>query len=822
MFPEFGPKSTESEIAEPSVYWRLAKQLPDDFCVIHSLPWLSTAAKEIDNRSVPTGEIDFLILHPELGVLALEVKGGEIIYEKHQYVLKRTRKKIYPVNQVRRGTHGLAEWLLGIEAGAWRIGYAFIFFDNDTTGKSLPPAMIDASLEKPQKILLGRNDFGDLGDKVVEVMKYWKEALGNKSPGEQKISGLIDALLPEADYSLYWLTRIKHDDLTWLQLTDEQSQCLKRTLEEDRFVISGSAGTGKTLIATECARELSKAGKRVLFLTHNIRLTEKLQNDLSDSKLVDVMTRYELCRRAARKANIQVPTYTPEVSGQKELQDWYQSGAVQALQVAFEKQKLPEYDALVIDEGQVFEPSWWTTLSSWFSGKKISVCCDSTQVFEFEEGISPDQVAKATEAPPPFVLTLNLRSPKVVFEKLQQLHKTSYQQISPRTLEEDALEEIVVDNTEEALRSILMQLTEEGIPKEAIVVLYENYLPPEDILSEFRVKAESIMKYRGLEMPVVVVWAQGATDIALQCAYSRATSRCIAIFSAYGVVEKCYGKFGQLLLQSNKAEIIRREAELGSISTLLKNHLDLIRVTPNTAEVCWCEEWQSWLIFPDSKGEIASRLWALHISLNSDAPVYSWGLNSRNALYSFCNPQGYKDDRYTEYLEVGYCDICNCLAPFSVTTVSFTPLQRDYTCKLCSKKMFDAYPQTIQFERYDSILSDPENATLEEKRSMGACLVALGSWRKLTLEEIEEVLPLDLNGKIGFSLAKVFTAVDLMKPPGSKIVFKELADKYLRWCPDLSVSYTATEWRQTVSYTISGWIKRNLILKVDKGVYEKI
>ncbi|HAF2362510.1 TPA: NERD domain-containing protein [Salmonella enterica] len=44
--------------------------------MIHRLPWLCSAVKEIDPHFAPTGEIDFLIIHKELGVLALEVKSG--------------------------------------------------------------------------------------------------------------------------------------------------------------------------------------------------------------------------------------------------------------------------------------------------------------------------------------------------------------------------------------------------------------------------------------------------------------------------------------------------------------------------------------------------------------------------------------------------------------------------------------------------------------------------------------------------------------------------------------------------------------------------
>lgn len=123
MFPEVGPQNTGSTRAEPDIYWQLSKKLSDEFTVIHSLPWLASVAKEIDGRSVPTGEIDFLILHQSLGILAVEVKGGILSYDRTEFVYKRTGNRLDPIRQVSRGTHALARWLSDSGAGKWRIGY---------------------------------------------------------------------------------------------------------------------------------------------------------------------------------------------------------------------------------------------------------------------------------------------------------------------------------------------------------------------------------------------------------------------------------------------------------------------------------------------------------------------------------------------------------------------------------------------------------------------------------------------------------------------------------------------------------------------------
>lgn len=153
IYPEASPQNTGSKLAEPEIYWRLKQQLPDQFVVIHSLPWLASVAREIDSRSVPTGEIDFLILHQKLGILAVEVKGGVFIYNKTEFIYKRTGQKIDPIRQVRRGTHALSKWLHASGAGSWRIGYCVIFPHSDM-GQDISIAFIDRTVEPPQPITL--------------------------------------------------------------------------------------------------------------------------------------------------------------------------------------------------------------------------------------------------------------------------------------------------------------------------------------------------------------------------------------------------------------------------------------------------------------------------------------------------------------------------------------------------------------------------------------------------------------------------------------------------------------------------------------------
>jgi len=58
--------------SEITVYEALSNQLQKDFLVFYSSPWLGTNF----DGSEKDGEADFIVAHPNLGLLVIEVKGG--------------------------------------------------------------------------------------------------------------------------------------------------------------------------------------------------------------------------------------------------------------------------------------------------------------------------------------------------------------------------------------------------------------------------------------------------------------------------------------------------------------------------------------------------------------------------------------------------------------------------------------------------------------------------------------------------------------------------------------------------------------------------
>lgn len=130
MIPEHGPYGTDSK-GERDLYTVFKTELPDDYTVIHSLPWLCSAVRKLDPQANPTGEIDFLIIHPEKGLLVLEVKSGRYNVGDNLFVHLHKKFVIDPVSQTRRNVHGIARWMGSNPALRLRMGYGIIFPDSD-------------------------------------------------------------------------------------------------------------------------------------------------------------------------------------------------------------------------------------------------------------------------------------------------------------------------------------------------------------------------------------------------------------------------------------------------------------------------------------------------------------------------------------------------------------------------------------------------------------------------------------------------------------------------------------------------------------------
>ena len=102
MIPDAYPTDTAST-AERTLFTALETALDDDFTVVHSLPWLDDS-----RRYLQEGECDFVLLHPYHGMLVVEAKSGEALYDSTRQTWYRSdgsRLNKDPFRQAQESVH---------------------------------------------------------------------------------------------------------------------------------------------------------------------------------------------------------------------------------------------------------------------------------------------------------------------------------------------------------------------------------------------------------------------------------------------------------------------------------------------------------------------------------------------------------------------------------------------------------------------------------------------------------------------------------------------------------------------------------------------
>ena len=303
MIPETGSFANHSE---REVFDKL-KNAGKDWFVFYSLKVPQS------NRSSEPREIDFVIFIGQV-VICLEVKSGYPYAEGSQWYTGSGEPIESPVEQARSAMWELKNHVTdhcNSEAVAkkWleskvRYHYAVLFTDRDWSSED--PELkgcliIDSSTYRDNKRFFG------------ELQKYADSKLPREinrhdpwRMGELRKSLTINvAMSLNPDGRL-----IKTIGDKQIQLTEEQYERLEITEINDRVVIRGPAGTGKTILARELAVRRAAKEKRVALLCHTENMRGWLEKDLPQSNVVvDVLDPAMLVRTLFGSDSARVDKY---------------------------------------------------------------------------------------------------------------------------------------------------------------------------------------------------------------------------------------------------------------------------------------------------------------------------------------------------------------------------------------------------------------------------------------------------------------------------------------------------------------------------------
>ena len=340
--PTIDPEVNSS--AERRIFHWLEK-LEGDYIALHSLG----IARHIDNLF---GEIDFVIICHE-GILCIEVKGGRVSrrdgiwYFTNRFGQENAKHK-GPFEQAQGNMQSLRQYLvkrLGKTDAITRCQYACCVMT--------PDCSIDVRGEDVVKDILfdEHNSEADIISFFHRSFEYWRDLCKNKHGfiggqlSKADIQRVVTILRGDFNFVPALSVMVKRVDDALLSVTEEQYVIMDGFDEDERMMIQGAAGTGKTLLALEQCRRLSSVGKKVLYLCYNRAIAafirkalEKEDSNFEVANLHSLMNQYVKVPEQIEDSEAFSEAISEQFIAFTDSEEW--------------DKDLNTYDAVIIDEGQ--------------------------------------------------------------------------------------------------------------------------------------------------------------------------------------------------------------------------------------------------------------------------------------------------------------------------------------------------------------------------------------------------------------------------------------------------------------------------------------
>jgi hypothetical protein len=304
----------------------LAERLPDDYTVYHAVHWTC-----IEQRFALYGEIDFAVVNRAGDLLLIEQKSG-FLDETPEGLVKQYpgKSKSVPIQMSRmvsaiRGKLANRGDIPSVRTDALLYCPDYTVKYPETSGLA-PERIVDASR---------RDQLAEIIQRVLPIRE--------ETPATLKVHRFLSDLIQlETDVSALMgrarkmVTRVSGGLAHWA-----------RQLEylPFRLRVKGTAGSGKTQLASAEFRAAIEAGKRPLYVCYNRPLADHFGNIAPIGGLV--CTFHQLCDQRVRLTG--------------ETPDFKQANAFDLLFKRAGELPIPDafmFDTVIVDEGQDFTGQW--------------------------------------------------------------------------------------------------------------------------------------------------------------------------------------------------------------------------------------------------------------------------------------------------------------------------------------------------------------------------------------------------------------------------------------------------------------------------------
>ena len=318
----------------------------------------------LDDEKNQEREIDFLVAHPDLGLVIIEVKGSGVEPAGDHWTRRDDDGNPVRMDETPAEQMNAQQWMLD--------RFLKKAFGSDvpeiTRVLALPalPLPDDKSLgpDLPACRILTRSKLGNAflslraavaGSESWETWKKGPRARKHRLSNTE-VTRLVEiftpGLKPPVPLSIILESEGRLQDQTALRILDH----LASNLSRGRFHLQGGPGSGKSLLARQTTRIWAAGGRRVLLLAYNKAITYATQcalDDLIRSGGAVVSTYHDLAVTLLSSAG-KLPVnqgnsvfFSMEVP--KALAQWLSDPACPVR---------GQWDALVVDEAQDLDPAW--------------------------------------------------------------------------------------------------------------------------------------------------------------------------------------------------------------------------------------------------------------------------------------------------------------------------------------------------------------------------------------------------------------------------------------------------------------------------------
>lgn len=480
MIPNRIPQDAQSD-AEKKIYrWFRDDPTTKDWIVLYSL-------RIPEHVSLIDGEEDFVVLAPNYGLFALEVKGGRLHVdnEGNWHFIDRNDneniKNVGPFQQADKASYSIQKYIKNHAANKTLarviFGYGVMFPDIEFN---------QPSEEWAQDMVFDSNDHESVGNFIRRLSKYWQnrwlvsndndaEGLKKRLPTKTQIDEIADLLRPAFDFALSLGPRVNEAERQFLELTKMEFMALDSMQQMPRVMFLGSAGTGKTLVAVESIRRTGK--KNIAFICYNKKLADWISLRCSfegcSSKLSFVGTLHSLIVQNIQKAGLSCNWSDPNLFQSDELlEKFIDSLSISPL----------SFSSLVVDEVQdLFADRYLDVLDLILEGGLRNGSFyffgdfDNQSIYDpnLNEKVATQRLMDRGVFAPTFTFTQNCRNTKEICDFIKVATGISYDKVFREVVSGITVEHVFYNSEQEEANQVqeTLQKLKKTFKAQDIVVL---------------------------------------------------------------------------------------------------------------------------------------------------------------------------------------------------------------------------------------------------------------------------------------------------------------------------------------------------------------